>query len=168
MKILQVKGTSIYSGDQKIHLKGVNYGNWMLLEHYMIGMFWVDYKMRQEFKNALGEARYKAFFDKYMEYYLEEKDFEFIKSCGMNLVKIPFSYRHFENDMRPGEYLEEGFMYLDKVINFCRKYDMYMMPVIFSTPGSQARDPNAESAFGEVLFWDNQQTRTESFLFGGL
>ena len=33
---------------------------------------------------------------KYLEYFFTEKDAAFFKSLGLNCIRIPFNYRHFE------------------------------------------------------------------------
>jgi len=153
-EFLRIKGLDICRGEESIRLRGVNYGNWMLLEHYMLGLNWIDCRIRAEFARVLGKEAYTAFWDTYMDAYVREGDFQFLEACGFNLVRLPFSYHHFEDDLRPGEFLEEGFRHFDKVIGLCRAHGMYMLPVIYSVPGAQARDHNAESLYGESFFWD--------------
>ena len=91
-----------------------------------------------------------------MDNYLTEDDFIFLKDLGVNLVRLSFNYRYFEDDFHPGEYLESGFHLIDKVIQLGKKYQIYIILDLHAAPGAQASDWNAESAYGESLLWDHQ------------
>jgi endoglucanase len=154
--LIQMDNANLYQDGKKVLFRGVNLGNWMLIEHFMIGLPSVEYKIRAEFRNILGEEAYHVFFDTYMENYITEDDFIFLKSLGVNLARLPFSYRYFEADFHPGEYLESGFQYIDKIVELGKKYQIYIILDLHSAPGAQASDWNAESAYGEYLLWDHK------------
>jgi endoglucanase len=152
---LGIKGNQIIKDGKPIRLRGVNFGNWMLIEHFMIGLPWVEYKMREKFAEILGEAACRAFFDTYMDAFIAEDDFRFLADMGANFIRLPFNYRHFEDDRRPGEFRSDAFVYFDRVIELCRRYDMYVLLDLHAAAGVQARDWNAESAYGEAFLWEH-------------
>ena len=43
-------------------------------------------------------------------------------SLGLNCLRLPFNYRHFEDDMNPFVFKESGFKHLDRVINIVSSY----------------------------------------------
>ena len=53
---IQIQNDYLVKDGKKILFRGVNLGNWMLIEHFMIGIPSVEYKMRKEFIKSLGEA----------------------------------------------------------------------------------------------------------------
>ena len=65
--LLTIKGNKIVKDGNPIRLRGVNLGNWMLLEHFMIGLPWTEHKMREGFKEILGEEAHGRFFNTYMD-----------------------------------------------------------------------------------------------------
>jgi hypothetical protein len=156
-KILQARDYSIFEGNRPVRLRGVNLGGWMLIEDYMIGLPWTEWKIRERFLKVLGPDASAAFFDAYMGSYIAEADIAFLARSGFNFVRLPFNYRHFESDMAPGVWLEEGFRHLESAIALCRKYGIWVLLDLHAAPGAQARDQNAGSAFGEVYFWYYKQ-----------
>src|SRR5512138_3802674 len=100
--ILQAKGLDIVEGDKPVRLRGVNLGGWMLIEDYMIGLPWTEWKIREQFRRVLGEPAYRAFFDAYADSYISDADLAFLGRQGFNFVRLPFNYRHFESDLAPG------------------------------------------------------------------
>jgi aryl-phospho-beta-D-glucosidase BglC (GH1 family) len=156
-QILQVRGLEIVEGNKPVRLRGVNLGGWMLIEDYMIGLPWTEWKIREQFRSVLGDQAYSAFFNAYMDSYIAEADIAFIAKSGFNFVRLPFNYRHFESDFAPGQWLEDGFWRLDYAVNLCRKHGLWVLFDLHAAPGAQARDQNAGSAFGEVYFWNYKQ-----------
>jgi hypothetical protein len=153
-QILQARGLQIVEGNKPVRLRGVNLGGWMLIEDYMIGLPWTEWKIREQFRRVLGDAAYSAFFNAYMDSYIAEPDIAFLANCGFTFVRLPFNYRHFESDLAPGQWLEEGFRRLDSAVNLCRKHNLRVLLDLHAAPGAQARDQNAGSAYGEAFFWN--------------
>ncbi len=152
-QILRAKGLQILEGDRPVRLRGVNLGGWMLIEDYMIGLPWTEWKIREQFQRVLGEERYAAFFDAYAESYIAEPDIAFLAKQGFTCVRLPFNYRHFESDLAPGQWLEAGFRQLDRAVGLCRKHNIWVVLDLHAAPGAQARDQNAGSAYGETYLW---------------
>jgi endoglucanase len=152
--VLQARGLQIVEGNKPVHLRGVNLGGWMLIEDYMIGLPWTEWKIREQFRRVLGEESYSAFFNAYMDSYIAEADIAFLAKSGFTFVRLPFNYRHFESDLAPGQWLEDGFQRLERVVSLCRKYNLWVLFDLHAAPGAQARDQNAGSAFGEVYLWN--------------
>src|ERR1035441_6142980 len=152
---VRIDGRTLVAGGKAVRLRGIGLGNWMLVEHFMIGLPQVDYVMRETFAEVLGPEKSAAFWDAYMENYFTEKDVARIRELGFNHVRLPFSYRHFESDAQPGHWREEGFRLLDRMIGWCRQHGLWVLLDLHSAPGCQASDWNAESAHGEVQLWDN-------------
>ena len=130
----------------------------MLIEHFMIGLPQVDHAMRRAFREVLGEAGRPAFWDAYMDAYLAEDDFAYLRSLGFNHVRLAFDYRHLESDWHPRAYRPEGFALLDRVIEWCRRHDLYVLLDLHAAPGCQAADWNAGSADGEALLLGRRRT----------
>jgi hypothetical protein len=151
--LLQIKGLDICDATGPVRLRGLNLGGWMLIEDYMIGLPWTEWKIRDRFKEILGDAKYQAFFDAFDRSYIAEADIAFIAKQGFNVVRIPFNYRHFESDLEPGQFLESGFRQLDRVVQLCAKYRIWAVLDLHAALGAQARDQNAGSAYGETYFW---------------
>jgi hypothetical protein len=155
-EMLQAKGREIVEAGRPVRLRGVNLGGWMLIEDYMIGLPWTEWKIREQFKKILGEDSYSAFFNAFDQAFIADADIAFLAQQGFNVVRLPFNYRHFENDLAPGKWLESGFQQLDRVVSLCRKHNIWVMLDLHAGVGAQARDQNAGSAYGETYFWNQR------------
>jgi len=162
MSFIKVQDRKLVRAGQPIHLRGLNIGNYMQVEYYMIGLPWTEYKMRAFFRQILGEQAFHAFWDTYMEVSMAEADFAFIKSCGFNLVALPMNYRHFLKDGTTGGFDPKGFALVDRFIALARQQGLYVMLSLHAAPGVQARDWNAESLYGEAYFWDHEFFRRQT------
>jgi hypothetical protein len=149
----------VLANGQPIALRGIGLGNWMLLEHFMLGLPQVDHVIRRAFREVLGESASRAFWDAYMDAYLAEDDFAYLRSLGFNHVRVAFDYRHFESDWRPYEYEQAGFALLDRVIGWCRRQGLYVLLDLHAAPGCQAADWNAGSGDGEALLLEVRDFR---------
>src|ERR1039458_5060723 len=54
---IRIEGRILVADGKPIRLRGIGLGNWMLVEHFMIGLPQVDYVMRQTFTEVLGPER---------------------------------------------------------------------------------------------------------------
>src|SRR5919201_7176319 len=114
--MLTVQGDRLVNGDgQPVTLRGFGLGGWMNMENFITGYPANEQAQREAIRNVLGDELYVLFFDRFLEYFFTEADAEFVASLGLNLVRLPINYRHFEDDMRPFELKEEGFKHLDRV-----------------------------------------------------
>jgi len=76
-----------------------------------------EFQHREAMLHVLGKEKYEFFFDKFLEYFFTEDDAKFFASLGLNCIRLPFNYRHFEDDMNPRVLKESGFKHLDRVID---------------------------------------------------
>ncbi|OWP06068.1 hypothetical protein B2J93_1825 [Marssonina coronariae] len=65
-----------------------------------------------------GKEKQKISFEKFLGYIFQDADAEFFASHGLDCIRLPFTYRHFENDMSPRELKILAFKHLDQFINF--------------------------------------------------
>lgn len=148
--MLQVKGKYIMDEQGKeVVLTGFNIGNWMMLENFMLGYPGAEQEFRNAFKKYAGEEKYTYFFEKYYEYFLGEKDIAFIRSLGMNCIRIPMNYRLFESDDRPGVYDGEMIGRLDRMVEICKKHGVY---IILDMHAVQAIFPGGRLCKCEMIF----------------
>ncbi|WP_336775016.1 glycoside hydrolase family 5 protein [Paenibacillus sp. MMO-58] len=151
---VQVRGEDFVVNGEKIFFRGFGLGSWMNLEHFMIGLPGTDTMIKKAFGEVYGEERAAKFFDRFLLEFVDEKDFEFLKSIGVNHLRIPFNYKYFIDDQNPGVYKKEGFAYLDHIVNLCEKYEIYAILDLHSVPGGQNPDWHCDTNSGLPLFWE--------------
>lgn len=156
---IQAKNGAFFLNNEKIMLRGFAVGAWMNLENFMIRIPGNEKRIRQAFTDVYGKANTARFFDDYLNYFLSEADFIFLKSLGINVLRFALNYRHFEDDQAPGVYKEEGFKHLDRALGFCRKYGIFAILDLHTAPGGQNPDQHAGGDTGVAGFWEDAALR---------
>lgn len=87
----------------------------------------------------------------FLEYFFTEADAAFFASLGLNCIRLPINYRHFEDDMAPGVFKPEGLKHLDRVIDLCAKHGIYTVIDLHAAPGGQNVDWHADAGSNQAL-----------------
>ena len=140
-----------------MQVKGVNLGNWLVLEKWMSpGLFEGttaedEHNLPLQLPKEVYEARMKM----HRAEYITERDFTRIRSIGMNAVRIPVPYFIF-GDREPFiGCIEE----LDKAFNWAEKYGLQILIDLHTAPGSQnGFDNGGESG---VCIWSQDPDEVE-------
>lgn len=116
-------------------VKGVNLGNWLVLEKWMSPVLFDgttaedEYYLPRQLSKEVYEARIKI----HRSEYITERDFVTIKSMGMEAVRIPVPYFIF-GDREPFiGCIEE----LDKAFNWAETYGLQVLIDLHTAPLSQ-------------------------------
>jgi len=160
---LKASGNQIKNrAGEVITLHGIGLGGWMNMENFITGFPANEKSFRQVVYRALGTEKGDFFFDRYLEYFFVEDDAKFIRSLGLNLVRVPFNYRHFEDDMNPTVLRESGLRSLDRVINICAENEIYTILDLHAAAGYQNQDWHSDNPSQQALFWEHKhfQDRT--------
>lgn len=154
---LSVKGDQIVRADgTPVVLRGVGLGGWMNMENFITGYSANEEAMRQTLRTALGPEKYDLFFDRFLDYFFQREDAQFIKSLNLNLVRIPLNYRHFEDDLNPFVLKESGFKHLDRVIELCAEQEIYAILDLHALPGYQNQDWHSDNPTHKAFFWTHK------------
>ena len=157
-----VKGKNIIGPNGKsFRLKGTNLGNWLVPEGYMFLYKEVSSPrlINQTLTELVGPDAITKFWKKYLDVYITEVDIHYLKSIGMNSIRIPFNYRLFTNEnYMGGNDSTRGFLYLDRVINWCKKEKLYVILDMHCAPGGQTGD-NIDDGDGYPFLFENEQSR---------
>lgn len=87
------------------------------MENFITGFPGHESQHRAAMLKVLGPQKYEFFFDKWLEYFFTDADARFFAEVGLNCLRLPFNYRHFEDDMNPRVLKESGFKHLDRVVD---------------------------------------------------
>ena len=102
-------------------IKGVNLGNWLVLEKWMSSELFYnlpeDVEDEMAFYEELSQEEAENRLFMHRSYYIQERDFQHIKKLGLNLVRIPVPYFIF-GDCGQGvgciEFLDKAFDWAEK------------------------------------------------------
>jgi endoglucanase len=160
---LDVSGRNICdSRGNNIYFQGINLGNWLVWEGYlMMGDF--KYRTHSQFFDSLVAAfasREKAleFEHQWRLHYEDEKAINDLKELGFNSLRVPFNYKIFYKD---GKISNHGFQYIDRLVQYCRPNDITILLDMHGAPGfqnpgdhSDNGDSNENQPRDTVKFWD--------------
>ena len=127
---------------------------WMNMENFVTGFPANENAFRQIVRRALGAEKADYFFERYLDYFFTHKDADFIRSLGMNLVRLSFNYRHFEDDMNPNVLRDSGFKHLDRVVEICAARGVHVMmekPLAVSIEDARAIERSARAGKINVM-----------------
>ncbi|KAF8152297.1 glycoside hydrolase [Crassisporium funariophilum] len=163
MSLLKISGTKIVNEQgEEVILRGAGLGGWMNMENFISGYPGCEYQIREALSEAIGQEKSDFFFDKFLEYFFQDVDAQFFKSLGLNCIRLPFNYRHFEDDMNPRVLKESGFKHLDRVIDICAKHGIYTILDMHTAPGGQNTDWHADHGTHIANFWNHKDFQDRS------
>ena len=158
---ISVKGKEIITPDgNPIFLKGINLGNWLVPEGYMFHFKKVNSpRMIHELFNILiGEDDANKFWDSFRENYITKEDIKFIKKLGFNSVRIPFNYNLFVTAYPNRELKGVGYQLLQRVVDWCREENLYVVLDMHCAPGGQTGD-NIDDSYGYPFLFENVESQ---------
>lgn len=116
-------------------IKGVNLGNWLVLEKWMLPELFEGTGVEDEvwLNRKMNPAELKEKMKEHRDTFITEQDFAFIKEQGVWLLRIPVPYFIF-GDRPPFNGCVE---YLDKAFDWAEKYGLQILIDLHTVPGSQ-------------------------------
>jgi hypothetical protein len=141
LSFLHTSGQNIVNeSGEKIFLKGVGLGNWLLPEGYM----WKfgpsgdrPRKIEKVVSDLIGKEKADRFWEQFRKNYITEADIKRIAELGFNSVRPALNSRLFLTEEENPVYLEEGFKLIDSLVSWCRKYNIYVIIDMHGAPGGQ-------------------------------
>ena len=162
LKFISVEGKEIIGTDNKPFLiKGTNLGNWLIPEGYMFKFTDINSPklINQAFMEMIGSDETRVFWQKYLDNYITRADIHYLKSTGMNTIRVPFSYRLFTEEDYLGENNpDRGFELLDRLIGWCKAESIYVILDMHSAPGGQTGD-NIDDGYGYPFLFQSESCR---------
>lgn len=140
-----------------MYIKGVNLGNWLVLEKWMSPGLFEGTTAEDEYylPTQLSKEEYESRIRLHRHEYITERDFAIIRSFGMNAVRIPIPY-FIMGDCPPFiGCIEE----LDKAFSWAEKYGLKVLIDLHTVPGSQNGFDNG--GISGVCKWAQQPDSVE-------
>lgn len=142
MEFLTIRDGATYVGERPFLLQGMGLGGWLLPEGYM----WKFYtkcdrprRMEKLICTLCGEEYEKAFWQRYYEYFITEKDIAWIAQQGLNSVRLPLNSRHLFSIDETGRVVfnDAVLQCVDRCLAWCKKYGLYLFLDMHGAPGGQ-------------------------------
>jgi endoglucanase len=157
-KFVGVKGKDIIGPDGKnLLLRGTNLGNWLVPEGYMFKFEQTNAPrmINETLSQLIGPDATREFWKKYLTNYITAGDIHYLKSLGMNSIRVPFNYRMFTDPQYLGGTGESvAFAILDRLVGWCKQENLYVLLDMHCAPGGQTGD-NIDDSYGYPYLYDN-------------
>ena len=157
-------GQQILDGNGNPYVaRGLVLSGWLIPEAYGLKLNEVHSRnmnaytdVRANIRSMLGnDDDAKLFWDTYTSNYVTGADLAEFKARGFNAIRVPFNYRLLMSVTNvPDVYLEEGFQFLDGVIQACKTNGLAVLLDMHACPGGQSHDAYADP---EYTYWSEDQ-----------
>jgi endoglucanase len=140
-------------------MRGTNLGNWLVPEGYMFKFKDVNSPrmINQALTELIGPSATDSFWNTFLNNYITAADIHYMKSIGMNSIRVPFNYRLFTNEKYIGKSdSNHGFELLDRLVGWCRKEQLYILLDMHCAPGGQTGD-NIDDGEGYPFLFESEQ-----------
>lgn len=141
-------------------IRGVNLGNWLVLEKWMNPGFFAGTSAEDEtfLCRELSEDEKLARYAAHRSSWITEKDFEDIASAGFNLVRIPVPYFLFDSFGSFVSCMEV----LDRAFDWAERIGLMILLDLHTVPGGQNGTDN--SGLCGVCTWSTKEAYRETTL----
>lgn len=116
-------------------IKGVNFGNWLVLEKWMSPELFEGINAEDEvwMNRVMDQKEKEILLKKHRDTYIMEKDVKQVADWGLNLIRLPVPFFVF-GDRDPYVGCIE---YVDQAFDWAEKYGVQIMLDLHTVPGSQ-------------------------------
>jgi hypothetical protein len=130
----------LVDGDgEPLMLRGVGLGNWLLPEGYMWKFQdpWPQSPREIEalIEDLVGPDLAAQFWQRFRVNFITGDDIAKIRAEGLNHVRLPINSRVVIND--DGRLIEAGFALIDRLIEWCRQHQLWVVLDLHGAPGGQ-------------------------------
>lgn len=157
-----IKGENLMDANgKKLYIVGTNLGNWLNPEGYMFDFKKTncEWMINDMVCELAGSDFAREFWQAFKDNYITEADIAYIKQTGANTIRLPFNYKLFTREDYMGKNDEtEGFKQMDKVIDWCRKYDLHLILDMHDCPGGQTGD-NIDNGHGYPWLFESESSQ---------
>lgn len=149
---LKAKDKYIVNGKgEKVILRGVGLGGWMLQEGYMLrvqGIGQQQHVIKGKLAELIGKEKTEEFYNAWLANHTRKVDIDSLKAWGFNSVRLPMHYNLYTLpvDQEPvsgkNTWLDKGFAMTDSLLQWCKANQLYLILDLHAAPGGQGNDLN--------------------------
>jgi aryl-phospho-beta-D-glucosidase BglC (GH1 family) len=156
-RFLRTAGAHIVDDSSRtVALRGTCLGGCMNMENFIAGFPANEEAMRQALAQVLGPEKAGLLLEQFVEDFFTAEDAAFLESLGLNLLRLPLNYHHFEDDMQPFTIEEDSFRDLDRVVRLCADHHIYTIIDLHALPGYQNQDWHCDNPTHKAFFWQHK------------
>ena len=143
-------------------LKGVNTGNWLLIEFWMLALgdkvLPDQWTLVESLKSRFGEAEAERLMDLYRASWMTDRDWANIRSYGFNVVRVPMDYRLMEDDARPMTLRRDAWQWIDNAVDSAERHGLYVILDLHGVQGGQTPNDHTGRS-GQNKLWGSEENK---------
>ena len=158
-QMIRTQGTQWVRADgTPVVLKGVNLGNWLLNEFWMMGQGSAgiddNCKLDAVLDARFGYAERDRLMTLFRDNWIKERDWDLMAKYGWNAVRVPFIHTLVEDEKNPGHLRADAWRYLDDAVAQAERRGMYVILDLHGAAGSQGVEHHSGCA-NRNAYWSN-------------
>lgn len=169
---LRVNGKQIVNEKgEKIILRGMGLGGWMLQEGYMFRLsnLGQQHRIKEKIRDVVGEEKTKQFYDAWLSNHTTKKDVDAMAAWGFNSIRLPMHYNLYtlpvDEEPVKGEntWLKKGFELTDALLKWCKQNKIYLILDLHAAPGGQGNDlPISDRDPSKPSLWQSEANQQKT------
>ncbi len=144
-----------------VSLRGVNLGNWLMMEMWMldsgdnpVGEGIEDQcTFEAKLEERFGADEKARLMDVYRDNFITTRDWDIMQEAGFNLIRLPFPYQLIEDANNPMTLRDDAWQYLDYAIEQAKSRNMWVVLDLHGAAGAQGWEHHSGCA-GKNEYWD--------------
>ncbi len=163
---LKAKGKLIVNEKgEKVILRGMGLGGWMLQEGYMFRLSNIgqQYRIKEKIREVVGEEKTKQFYESWLTNHTTKADIDSMAAWGFNSMRLPMHYNLYtlpvDEEKTPGQntWIEKGFAMTDSLLAWCKANKIYLILDLHAAPNGQGNDlPIADRDPAKPTLWESE------------
>ena len=145
LPMLQAQGTQWFANGQPQRLRGVNLGNWLQLEMWMMssaissnsGVINDQCGLENILTQRFGYGEKERLMDIFRENWMTERDWDNLAAYGFNVVRLPFWHNLVEDENNPYTVRPDAWEWLDYAIQEAAERGIWTILDLHGAAGSQ-------------------------------
>jgi len=174
LPMIKVQGTALVDAQsgQPISLRGMNLGNWLVIERWMLRYPKDQFEDQKGLEDTLarrfGDKEMERLIETYRKNWLGQDDLRLLKTFGFNTVRIPFlcdllldDADQLDGPEQRGRTLrirENAWVWLDQAIAWAEAEQMYVVLCLHGVPGRQSIAHHTGQV-GTNRLWDSAEAQ---------
>lgn len=157
---------------EKIILRGMGLGGWMLQEGYMLRVRNIgqqQHVIKGKIEELIGAQKTEEFYNRWQLNHMRKIDVDSMAAWGFNSIRLPMHYNLFtlpvEKEPVEGKHtwIEKGFTMTDSLLSWCRSNKIYLILDLHAAPGGQGNDVNiSDRDESKPSLWESQANRKKT------
>ncbi len=162
----------IVNDNGPVLLRGIGLGGWMLQEGYMMktsSFANAQYQIKAKIELVAGSDNMEAFYDAWLENYIQKVDVDSLKAWGFNSIRLPMHYNLYtlpieEEPIKGAQtWLDKGFELTDRLLQWCAENEMYLILDLHAAPGGQGYESGiSDYDPSKPSLWESADNRAKT------